>query len=380
MQSMPDIPMLPVLSWTVTPEILRCHGRMHYDDKHVRFVNSGRAALALALADSNICSGDEVLLPAYHCPSMVYPVHWLEASPVFYCIEADTRPNIADIKSKITARTRAILAAHLFGLTSDFQELRQLCDDNDIVLIEDCAHTICGLTECGLMGALGDYAISSPRKFFPVQDGGLLFSARRQLDRIDIGGLGRRHDLKMIFNTLEMSGSFGRLRPLGSIATWLGRRGLGAGVSDERESASRASTNASGGAASGWKSRIGQISPISRSVLGSVSLDEAVERRRRNFRTLLEGLTSISNGTAMPFNIDEEFVPYVLLIELQDPDRHHAALRKAGVPVWRWEHLLTSSCPQSNAYSRSLVQIPCHQGLTERELELLMVRIRGVLS
>ena len=90
------IPMLPVLSWAELPGMLWRRDRLQYDSKSLRFVNSGRAALALALTDSNVSSGDDVLLPAYHCPSMVYPVHWLKARPVFYRIEADTRPSITD--------------------------------------------------------------------------------------------------------------------------------------------------------------------------------------------------------------------------------------------------------------------------------------------
>jgi hypothetical protein len=83
-------PVSPVLSWSSffrrggapVPSIL--------DAGQVRHVTSGRVAIAMALRAMQIGPGDKVLVPSYHCASMIEPVIWAGATPVFYKVKADT--------------------------------------------------------------------------------------------------------------------------------------------------------------------------------------------------------------------------------------------------------------------------------------------------
>jgi perosamine synthetase len=87
----------------------------------VRHVNRGCMALGLALQHDQIGNADEILLPAYHCISMVEPVIWRGARPVFYRINADTSVNLNDISTKVTARTRAFIISHaLFRISAEY--------------------------------------------------------------------------------------------------------------------------------------------------------------------------------------------------------------------------------------------------------------------
>ena len=84
------IPLRPVLS---TASFLhRGHPavRSIVDAGPARLVTSGRVAIALALREMTVGAGDEVLVPAYHCASMIEPVIWSGAQPVFYRILRNT--------------------------------------------------------------------------------------------------------------------------------------------------------------------------------------------------------------------------------------------------------------------------------------------------
>ena len=101
----PLIPIAPVLSsysckWkkqsTPSNSVLSLPSCLH--------VSSGRAAIALALEHAGIGQTDEVLIPAYHCESMVSPVRWRNATPIFYQINEDASIKESDIASKITSK------------------------------------------------------------------------------------------------------------------------------------------------------------------------------------------------------------------------------------------------------------------------------------
>ena len=71
--------------------------------KNVVQVSSGRSGIALAMEDAGIGKGDVVLVPAFHCESMVSPVLWCSATPLFYRVNADTSIQLEDLEKKMSA-------------------------------------------------------------------------------------------------------------------------------------------------------------------------------------------------------------------------------------------------------------------------------------
>ena len=137
------------------------------DANHNVFVTSGRIAITLALTDANVGDSDAVLVPAYHCSSMIEPVIQVNAKPVFYRINEDTTVDLQDLARKCSTDVKAILVTHYFGFPQDLQPIRKLCDEHGIVLIEDCAHSFFGTLGRNSIGTTGDYSIASIMKFFP---------------------------------------------------------------------------------------------------------------------------------------------------------------------------------------------------------------------
>ena len=115
----PRVPVLPLLSWGSF--LTRTSGRSAvgapsvFDSGEPVRTTSGAAAIALALKHAGIETGDQVLVPAFHCPSMIEPVRAVDAAPVFYRIRDDTSVDLEDIEAKLTASSRALLVAHYFG-------------------------------------------------------------------------------------------------------------------------------------------------------------------------------------------------------------------------------------------------------------------------
>lgn len=138
-------------------------------------------------------------------------------NPGFYRIKPDTRPDLAELKARITERTRMLVAVHYFGFLQPMAELRALCDARGTLLLEDCAHTLYGESDGVRVGGTGDYAIASAMKFLPMFCGGYLASSTRDLSQIGLTSAGTAFELKATVNTLEVAVAYGRLGIVGRV-------------------------------------------------------------------------------------------------------------------------------------------------------------------
>lgn len=111
--------------------------------KHAFSFNSGRSALIAILTSLGLKCADEVLIQAYTCNAAVNPVLWagLRANYVD-CDESDFNMDMDDLKKKISSRTKAIMVQHTFGLPADMDKVLEIVRRNNLILIEDCAHSL----------------------------------------------------------------------------------------------------------------------------------------------------------------------------------------------------------------------------------------------
>lgn len=125
-------------------------------------VSSGRAALYRTLAAYGIGAGDEVIIQAFTCLAVPASVQWTGAKPVYADIDSRTyNLNPADVRQKITPRTRAIIVQHTFGIPGPIDELRQLAQEHNLKLIEDLAHSLGGQYRGQMLGTFAHAAILS---------------------------------------------------------------------------------------------------------------------------------------------------------------------------------------------------------------------------
>jgi perosamine synthetase len=108
--------------------------------KHGVAVNSGTAALHIALATLDIKLGDEVITTPLSCVATTNPIVYLNAKPVFVDVEPPTlNINPALIEKKITQNTKAIIPVHLFGHPVDLDPIMEIAEKHNISIIEDAA-------------------------------------------------------------------------------------------------------------------------------------------------------------------------------------------------------------------------------------------------
>lgn len=101
-------------------------------------VNSGTAALHLAVLEAGIGPGDEVIVPSFTFVATAEVVVMTGAKPVFVDIYPDTY-NLSPekINEAITKKTKAIISVDLYGLSADMKKIKEISDINDLVVIED---------------------------------------------------------------------------------------------------------------------------------------------------------------------------------------------------------------------------------------------------
>lgn len=386
--SAPAIPLAPVLSLA---SFRRAPGRDRatvLDAGEARLVTSGRVAIALALRELGVGEGDGVLLPAYHSASMVPPVLWRGAQPVFYRVGRDAQADLDDIAARITARTRVVVATHFFGFPQALAPLRALCDAHGIALLEDCAHSFVGEHGGRPLGAWGDYAAASTMKFLPQYEGGALVSARHSLDAVRLRSAGAGFELKAALNTLERGFAFGRMRALGAML-WLPLRardlawGGVKAAQRRRGNAPAALAPASSDSGYAFDPRwIDKRSSLgSRLLLARSSAARIGASRRANYLRLLEDLHGLPGIRPLHALLPDEVCPWLFPLVAQDPDGLARRLQQEGVPLTRfgyplWEGMDPASCPDAAWLSRHVLGLPCHQELRADEVAWLSGAVR----
>ncbi|MEK7450950.1 MAG: DegT/DnrJ/EryC1/StrS family aminotransferase [Patescibacteria group bacterium] len=123
---------------------------------------AARQAEYAVLKAYGISKNDEVLVQAFTCFAVVEPIIALGAKPVFVDIDQQTLSmNFLDAQKKISQKTKAIILQHTFGIPGDIEGIGKLAKENNLLLIEDCAHIIGGTYKNKKLGTFSDAAIFS---------------------------------------------------------------------------------------------------------------------------------------------------------------------------------------------------------------------------
>ena len=121
--------------------------------------NSGSSALHLALRALNIKESDEIILPSYVCGTVLNPIEYCRATPVFVDInKEDFNISYEETKKKINNKTKVIIIPHMFGdPVKDIEQFQRL----NIPIIEDCALSFGAQHNGKKIGSFGEISIFS---------------------------------------------------------------------------------------------------------------------------------------------------------------------------------------------------------------------------
>ncbi|HEY6943514.1 MAG TPA: DegT/DnrJ/EryC1/StrS family aminotransferase [Candidatus Acidoferrum sp.] len=254
-------------------------------------VASGTDALILALRACGVQLGDEVLLPTSTFVATGSAVSALGAKPAF----ADVRPETynldpSELERRVTPRTRAIIAVHLYGLAADMDPIVAFAKSRNLPLIEDCAQAIGALYKGRRTGSFGDAACFS---FYPTKN------------------LGAYGDAGMVLsNSAELAARLRTLRNHGQTAKYLSSE-------------------------PGWNSRLDEI----QAAILRVKLRHLAEwqRARRSnaaeYTRLLQQVPGIMPPHE-PESLEHVYHQYTIRTEQRDALQQHLASRRIGSTVY----------------------------------------------
>lgn len=138
----------------------------------------GRVALSACIYALDLKPGDEVILPGYTCIVVPNAFHYEGVKTVYADIELDTYGlDVHQIERKITARTKAIVLHHLYGLVCrEYEAILALAKQRGLYVIEDCAHATGAVYKGKKVGNYGDVAFysSEQSKIFNTIQGGIV--------------------------------------------------------------------------------------------------------------------------------------------------------------------------------------------------------------
>lgn len=148
--------------------------------RHAVACSSGTASVHLAVAALDLDPGDEIIVPPITDIGTILPVLWQNAIPVFADVDPETMlMDTASVARVISPRTRGVIAVHLAGLPCGLDELRAICDEHGIVLIEDCSQAYWAEYKGRLVGSIGHMACFSLQqtKHMTCGEGGLMVTS-----------------------------------------------------------------------------------------------------------------------------------------------------------------------------------------------------------
>jgi perosamine synthetase len=146
-------------------------------------ISSCTAGLHLSCMALNLNKDDEVIVPSQTHVATAHAVKLTGAKPIFCDVDYLTGLiNLEEIKKKISQKTKAIIIVHMNGFSCNISEIKKICLEKKIKIIEDCAH---GLGTSFNKKHVGNFGISGVFSFYPTKqittgEGGMLITNNKK--------------------------------------------------------------------------------------------------------------------------------------------------------------------------------------------------------
>ena len=311
-------------------------------------VNSGTAALHVALLSCGIGKGDEVITTPFTFIASGNSIVYTGAKPVFADIDLKTYtidPN--SIEDMITENTKAILPVQLYGQSADMDEINEIAKKHDLLVIEDAAQAHGATFKGNKVGSLGDMACFSfyPTKNMTTSEGGIITT----------------DDEKLAENARMF-------------------RAHGASIRYHHD-------------AIGYNFRMTDISAaIGLAQLNNIDMFN--DKRIENAAYLNEGLKDV-DGVVTPYCVPESkhvYHQYTIRVEKGNRDEWVNSINECGVgtgihypiplynqPIYK-ELGFEGDCPNAELAADNVISLPVHPSLTKEDLDLVIEAVKDASS
>lgn len=382
-----QLPKRPVLGWSSFAGRRSAGEAGVLDLPSQALVTSGRAALYHALRQLDLRPGTAVLVPTYHCPTMIAPVVCAKLQPVFYGIGEDGLPLVSSLERAATRTPKAMIVAHFFGLPQSLRAVREYCDAHGIALIEDCAHALFGMAGDRPVGAWGDFAAASLTKFLPVAELGLLARNGGAFTN-PLENAGLLAEFKALVDVLERAASAGRpagLAPLLNVAMRLKNRITRARDAELNSTLDRAVQDADSpysivGDMGRIFARPGGVNTL---LMRALPRRRIVHLRRKIFDSLAAELRDLPGSRALVSERPPSAAPYAFPLWVAEADKSYNLLRHQGWPIFRWDQTWPGAAEVPGdagvGWRRHVLQILCHQDISDLQAAQMALAVRDSL-
>ncbi len=322
----------------------------HAGTSHAVAVSSGTAALHLLVKGLGLGPGDEVLVPSFTFAASVNAILYEGATPVFVDIEPDVyNLDARDLESRITARTKAVMAVDVFGHPVEWDELLPVAAKHGLAVIDDSCEALGAEYRGRRIGGFGRGASFAfyPNKQITTGEGGMIVT--------DDGPLAEQ------CRSLRNQGR-------GKMGGWLEHERLGYNYRMDEMSAALG------------------VSQLRR-------LEGHLEKRAKvamMYTERLSGLTWVTPPVARPHVRMSWFVYVVTLAEELDRDRVMRSMEEQGVPsrayftpVHLQPYILNRPGVQSGllkvteSIARRTLALPFHGRLSEGQIDRVVAALES---
>ena len=373
----PHVPVLPPPQWRDLRIRRQFRPNGHPEGGSWQFLARGRYALTQAYRSAGLAPDTTVLLPSYHCRTMLDPAISLGGQIALYPLNSDLTVDLAGLQRCLDgagAPAVALLVCHFFGYPQSLDALLAWCRKNRIHLIEDCSHCLVADGESGLVGRTGDYGVASPYKFFPSEDGGLFWS-----NTGICGGPVREPSMRQQLRSAARL--FAGIAP--GINTAHSARSLKVAVTlpdiriPDRPDRTAVSSRLSDHYAPAMEGLAALAT--SRWIVDQTDRASLSRRRVAHYRQWAARVAILPHCKALFPDLPPSAIPYMFPLLINHPDPHFYLLKHLGVPIWRWDDMAVSGCGNAAAYRTQLLHLPCHQGLSRQQMDWMMDTMALVL-
>ena len=334
--------------------------------------------------------GKIILMPSYGCGSELEPVLKAGGKVRFYRVDRKMKVDMEDLKNNIDENVAAIDVTHYNGFPQAMNEIRNLCIQNGLYLIEDCAHVLGSVYEDQFrIGSFGDLAIFSMRKTMPIPDGGALIvnNSSFQFDDTHLVSMDILKTLRMTQYLLKRNWAVRSpllYAGITKVTEWgrviLSKMGV---VSSSSEKAEYKPLEVNDNSVDSYGRFDQKISWMAKKLLRRIDFAEVIRQRRENYKYLLEKLGDIGWMKPVFPEIPEGHCPLFFMCIVPDPVNVYHQLLTYGIesdPYWDFFHPAVpwEEFPDAVYLKTHVLALPIHQDIGEGEREYLVASIKQI--
>ena len=336
-------------------------------------------AVRAYLSRSPVSDGNQplVLMPAYHHGVEVEAVRATGARVMFYRVDQNMRVDLDDLASRMGDKdVRLVYLTHYIGFQQPVDQVKALCHQRGLPLVEDCALSLLSRDVEGRpLGSLGDAAVFCLYKTLPVPHGGLLLAPGLPAPPVPEApplASTLHHAAGLVLAHLELTSG-----EVGKRVRALARSASRSTVDNVVDTVKTGTQHLSQGDLT-WG-----CAPMVSRLLPRFDLEMVVVRRRRNFRRLAEQLRDRLPviGDPLPPGVCPLFLP----VRVHDKRALVEKLHARGIDAIDFWNASDRACsdeefPEVAQLRREVMELPCHQALDDEAIDFVARVVKDELQ